>query len=155
MMPRPILRRAAFAARVLLVVTLLLSSVGKAIAPGATVRLIADWLAPYGVPAHADTLRGVVLILSGLEVGLALWVATRARPYPLVATASFLFIVTIPLVDLIFRGVSVVDCGCFGTLLPSFSAPMAVARNVLLIGVSLWAVYAVGASKAAGASLKT
>ncbi len=128
----------AWAARMILSLTLLLSGVTKAIDPKGTVYKLQDYLIYFDVPSllSQDMLTAIAVMLCSVEflLGIYLFFGIRRR-FTSYLTLIFIGLMTlVTLFILIWHPVS--DCGCFGDAIHLTNGQTFV-KNLVLLGCAI------------------
>lgn len=124
---------AVIVARMVIAAVFVFAAVPKLIAP----RLFAEAIANYHlVPDSMSSIAASVMPVMELVIAVALLIGVKERGAA-VASALMLLVFALAMTTTIARGINL-DCGCFGAAAEAQVSWLTVARNVLLMVVSIF-----------------
>lgn len=124
---------AVIAARIVIAAVFVFAAVPKLVNP----RLFAEAIANYHlVPDSISSIAASVMPVMEMVIAIALVIGVKERGAA-VASALMLLVFAVAMTTTIARGINL-DCGCFGAAAEAQVSWFTVARNVLLMLVSIF-----------------
>jgi hypothetical protein len=131
----------AFFVKIILIVILLLSGVGKFLSPLDAEKVLILILDLNKAP---DLLtRYIIYVISLSEQILAFGLILTKKKFWAYLTLIIFTFFTISLISLPLRGIIVPYCGCFGSIIPDGNLLSAIIKNIIFILINLYYIYEV------------